>query len=62
MFIFTGFHISGGSMNLMRSLPPAVLEAIFGNNNTAIKQIWIYIVGPIAGSVLGTYIAPCFLQ
>ena len=62
MFIFTGFHISGGSMNLMRSLPPAVLEAIFGNNSTAIKQIWIYIVGPIAGSVLGTYIAPCFLQ
>ncbi len=62
MFIFTGFHISGGSLNLMRSLPPAVLEAIFGNNSTAIKQIWIYIVGPIVGSVIATYIAPCFLQ
>ena len=61
MFIFTGFHISGGSMNLMRSLPPAVYEAIFGNNNTAIKQIWIYIVGPIVGSVIATYIAPCLL-
>ena len=62
MFIFTGFHISGGSLNLMRSLPPAVLEAIFGNNSTAIKQIWIYIVGPIVGSVIATYIAPCFLR
>ena len=61
MFIFTGFHISGGSMNLMRSLPPAVYEAIFGNNNTAIKQIWIYIVGPIVGSVSATYVAPCLL-
>ena len=61
MFIFTGFHISGGSMNLMRSLPPAVYEAIFGNNSTAIKQIWIYIVGPMVGSVIATYIAPCLL-
>ena len=61
MFIFTGFHISGGSMNLMRSLPPAVYEAIFGNNNTAIKQIWIYIVGPLVGSVSATYVAPCLL-
>ena len=58
MFIFTGFHISGGSMNLVRSLPPAVYEALFGNNNTAIKQIWIYIVGPIVGSVLASYTYP----
>lgn len=61
MFIFTGFHISGGSLNLMRSLPPAALEAIFGHNNTAIKQIWIYIVGPIVGSVIATYTAPFLL-
>ena len=62
MFIFTGFHISGGSLNLMRSLPPAALEAIFGHNNTAIKQIWIYIVGPVVGSVIATYTAPFLLQ
>jgi len=61
MFIFTGFHISGGSLNLMRSLPPAALEAIFGHNNTAIKQIWIYIVGPVVGSVIATYTSPLLL-
>ena len=62
MFIFIGFNISGGSLNIMRALPPAVLEATFGNNNTAIKQIWIYIVGPLVGSIIATYITPCFMQ
>ena len=62
MFIFIGFNISGGSLNIMRALPPAVLEAIFGNNNTAIKQIWIYIVGPLVGSIIPTYISPCFMR
>ena len=52
MCIFTGFYLSGGSMNLVRSLPPAVYEAIFGGNTTAIKQIWIYIIGPIIGVIL----------
>jgi aquaporin Z len=62
MFIFIGFNISGGSLNIMRALPPAVLEAIFGNNNTAIKQIWIYIVWPLVGSIIATYITPCFMR
>ena len=59
-FIFTGFHISGGSMNLVRSLPPAVYEA-FAGNSTAIKQIWIYIVGPLIGTFIGHFISKFLL-
>ena len=54
--IFTGFNISGSSMNPARSFAPAFFEAIIGGNTTAIKQIWIYIVGPIVGCVMATLI------
>ena len=53
MLIFTGFNISGASMNPARSLAPAFFEAVIGGNTTAIKQIWIYFFGPMAGSILG---------
>ena len=52
--IFTGFNISGASMNPVRSFAPAFLEAVIDGNTTAIKQIWIYIFGPIMGSALAT--------
>ena len=61
MLIFTGFHLSGASMNPVRSLPPAVYEAIIGGNTTAIKQIWIYIIGPICGGILASYISLIFM-
>lgn len=61
MSILTGFHLSGGSMNLVRSLPPAVYEAIFGGNTKAIKQIWIYIIGPLIGVIIGTYTSYYFI-
>ena len=60
MFIFAGFYISGGSMNIVRSLPPAVYEA-FAGDNTAIKQIWIYIVGPFVGAIIGNYVSLYFI-
>lgn len=56
MLIFTGFHLSGASMNPVRSLPPAIYEAIFGGNTTAIKQIWIYFIGPISGGILASLV------
>ena len=61
MLIFTGFHISGASLNPVRSLAPALLEAIFGGNNTAIEQIWIYIIGPIAGGIVASYVSLIFM-
>ena len=60
MFIFAGFYISGGSMNIVRSLTPAVYEA-FAGDNTAIKQIWIYIVGPFVGAIIGNYVSLYFI-
>ena len=60
MLIFTGFYLSGGSLNPVRSIPPAAYEAIFGDKPKAIKQIWIYIVGPISGGVLASIVSIYF--
>ena len=54
--IFTGFNISGAYLNPVRSFAPAFWEAVIGGNTTAIKQIWIYILGPFAGSALATLV------
>ena len=60
MLIFTGFHLSGGSMNPVRSIPPAILECIFGGKSEGIKQIWIYIVGPISGGIIASFVSLYF--
>ena len=60
MLIFTGFNLSGASMNPVRSIPPAVYEAISGDT-TAIKQIWIYIFGPITGGILASFVSLYFM-
>ena len=61
MLIFVGFNLSGASMNPVRSIPPAILEAVFGGQTKAIKQVWIYILGPILGGLLATYISLFFV-
>lgn len=61
MLIFTGFSLSGGSMNPVRSIPPAVYEAIIGGDSTAIKQIWIYIIGPISGGIVASFVSLYFM-
>ena len=53
--IFTGSNISGSSFNPARSLAPAVLQAISGGDTDPLKQIWIYIIGPLVGGVLSFY-------
>jgi aquaporin Z len=60
MLIFTGFYLTGGSMNPVRSIPPAVYEAVFGGKTKAIKQIWIYIVAPIVGGILASIVSIYF--
>ena len=49
---FTGGNISGASLNPVRSFAPAFFEAVIDGNTDAIKQIWIYIFGPLIGSAL----------
>lgn len=42
--------VSGGSLNPARSLGPAVVSWRF-------NYIWLYIVGPTVGAVVGAYLA-----
>ena len=53
--IFTACNISGSSFNPTRSLAPAVLQAIAGGDKKPLEQIWIYLIGPLIGSVLAFY-------
>ena len=53
LFIFTAAETvgpsSGGSFNPARSLDPVLYNGDFGN-------VWIYIVGPLVGGILGAAI------
>lgn len=49
-----GINITGTSVNPARSLAPAIMQAIAGNNE-AIKEVWIFIVGPLLGSALAAF-------
>jgi MIP family channel proteins len=59
LFIFTAVTAvgpaSGGSYNPARSLAPAIYNGDFGN-------IWIYLVGPLVGGVLGGVIWTAFAR
>lgn len=45
--ILIGGHISSASLNPARSIAPALLEG-----GEALEQLWVFILGPIIGSVL----------
>ena len=50
-----GIRLTGTSVNPARSLGPALLQMI-GGDFTAISQIWIFIVGPLAGAALAALV------
>ena len=47
-----GIGLTGTSVNPARSLATALGSLIFGNSATALGQVWIFIVGPLAGGAL----------
>ena len=49
-----GIPLTGTSVNPARSFGPALLQMI-GGNFEAIKQIWIFIVGPLLGGVAAAF-------
>ena len=55
-----GINISTFSINPIRSIAPAIVQAIAGGDKTPIKQLWIYIVGPMVGSALASFVWPIF--
>ncbi len=50
-----GIRLTGTSVNPARSIGPALLQMI-GGEFTSISQIWIFIVGPLAGAALAAYV------
>ncbi len=50
-----GIGITGTSVNPARSIGPALLQA-FAGNTTALRQIWIFIVGPLVGAALAAVV------
>ena len=49
-----GISLTGTSVNPARSLAPATVMAIIGKYE-AIKQVWVFIVAPLVGSVLAAF-------
>ncbi len=58
---FLGINLTGTSVNPARSLAPAIFEC-FGERFTSIKQIWIFIIGPLIGAVLAYFIYRFFVN
>ena len=52
---FAGGGISGGAYNPAVGTGPILVDAIIGEGNT-LSNLWYYLVGPIAGAVLATYV------
>ena len=50
-----GIRLTGTSVNPARSIGPAIAQAFSGNLD-ALKQIWIFIVGPLAGAALAALV------
>ena len=47
-----GINITGTSVNPARSIATAISAAIYNGTTDALAQIWIFIVGPLAGAAL----------
>ncbi len=50
-----GLGLTGTSVNPARSLAPAVLQA-FAGNTESLKQVWIWILAPLAGGILAAVV------
>jgi len=57
--IFVGGNLTGASLNTARSFGPAMVEAMIGNV-TALGQMGVYLVGPLAGGALAAVVAKLF--
>ncbi len=56
-----GGNVSGCSLNPARSFGPALVQVMASGFKNPIKQIWIYIVGPLLGATIAGFVWPFFL-
>ncbi len=56
-----GINLTGTSVNPARSIGPAIAQAFVGNLE-ALKEIWIFIVGPLAGAALAALVFSLVLK
>jgi aquaporin Z len=52
---FVGGGISGGVYNPAVGIGPILIDAIMGDGGT-LSNLWYYLIGPIAGAILATYV------
>lgn len=50
-----GIGLTGTSVNPARSLGPAIIN-IFSKNMVPIKEVWVFILGPIVGAALAAFV------
>ena len=55
----TGNNVSGASLNPARSIAPAIISGLIGDNKP-IRQLWLYIFGPIGGGATAALIYKLF--
>ena len=50
--------ITGAALNPARQVGPVIVEALigFGKTSDRFGQLWVYIVGPIAGGLIGAFL------
>lgn len=51
-----GIGLTGTSVNPARSIGPALMALVKDGNTEALEQIWIFIVGPMAGGALAAVV------
>lgn len=55
-----GIGLTGTSVNPARSIGPALMALVKNGNMDALKQIWIFIAGPMAGGALAAVVYNLF--
>ncbi len=54
-----GIPLTGTSVNPARSLATALAQLIYSGRAIALAQIWVFIIGPLAGGALAALIFKC---
>lgn len=51
-----GISFTGTSVNPARSFGPALFLGLFAENSTALENVWVFIVAPLAGGILAALV------